>query len=159
VEATREVTSSVQVRRCPAAVRGNHPTSKSECPPTQLQNWLHSEVQSTTIKRFTFSSYCQGACCYILILICVLSTAQQAIAHHATGGNTPSNFGRVSIRLAHPVIGLDHFAFVVAIGCLRLGKYVASLSQPDLCWQHWRELEFIYSALTYWQLKRRSPFQ
>jgi len=52
-----------------------------------------------TIKRFTFQATAKALGCYILILICVLSTAQQAIAHHATGGNTPSiTFGRVSIR-------------------------------------------------------------
>ncbi|AFZ48528.1 hydrogenase accessory protein [Cyanobacterium stanieri PCC 7202] len=41
-----------------------------------------------------------------------------AFAHHPTGGNTPDNFfeGFMS-GLGHPVIGLDHFAFIIAIGC------------------------------------------
>lgn len=53
----------------------------------------------------------------------VLSMAQQALAHHALGGNIPSNFweGFVS-GLAHPVIGLDHLAFVVAVGLIAAGR-------------------------------------
>lgn len=41
-----------------------------------------------------------------------------ALAHHPTGGNTPINFfeGFMS-GLGHPIIGLDHFAFIIAIGC------------------------------------------
>ncbi|HEX2827669.1 MAG TPA: HupE/UreJ family protein [Burkholderiales bacterium] len=40
-----------------------------------------------------------------------------AHAHHAMGGTTPSNFfeGFVS-GLAHPVIGIDHLLFVLAVG-------------------------------------------
>jgi urease accessory protein len=42
-----------------------------------------------------------------------------AFAHHVMGGRTPVNFveGLLS-GLSHPVIGLDHFAAVVAVGCL-----------------------------------------
>lgn len=40
-------------------------------------------------------------------------------AHHAMGGETPGTFieGLIS-GLAHPVIGLDHLAFIVAIGLM-----------------------------------------
>lgn len=42
-----------------------------------------------------------------------------AVAHHATGGRTPTSFWEGLLSgLAHPVIGLDHLAFVVAIGLL-----------------------------------------
>lgn len=53
----------------------------------------------------------------------LLSLPQPALAHHATGGRTPANFleGFVS-GLAHPVIGLDHLAFVVAVGLLAAGQ-------------------------------------
>jgi urease accessory protein len=52
-----------------------------------------------------------------------LITAQQALAHHATGGKTPTNFFEGFISgLAHPVIGLDHLAFVVAIGLIAAGQ-------------------------------------
>jgi urease accessory protein len=43
--------------------------------------------------------------------------ASPAFAHHAMGGTVPTTFfeGLLS-GLAHPVIGPDHFAFIVAIG-------------------------------------------
>lgn len=42
-----------------------------------------------------------------------------AIAHHVTGGNLPDNsIAGLLSGLAHPVIGIDHLAFVVAIGLL-----------------------------------------
>jgi len=42
-----------------------------------------------------------------------------AMAHHPLGGRLPSNFfeGFMS-GVAHPVIGLDHFVFVIAVGLL-----------------------------------------
>lgn len=48
-----------------------------------------------------------------------LATIQPALAHHPFGGETPNNLltGFLS-GLGHPIIGLDHFAFVVAIGLL-----------------------------------------
>ena len=42
-----------------------------------------------------------------------------ALAHHLMGGHTPSTFGEgILSGLGHPVIGLDHLAAVVAVGCL-----------------------------------------
>ena len=45
--------------------------------------------------------------------------AAPAFAHHVMGGRMPATFleGMLS-GLGHPVIGLDHFAAVVAVGCL-----------------------------------------
>ena len=45
--------------------------------------------------------------------------AGPAFAHHVMGGKMPVSFvdGLLS-GLGHPVIGLDHFAAVVAVGCL-----------------------------------------
>lgn len=55
----------------------------------------------------------------IAILLICLATTQPALAHHAMGGRTPVNFFEGFISgLAHPIIGLDHFAFVVAVGLL-----------------------------------------
>lgn len=55
--------------------------------------------------------------------ILFLCTAQQALAHHALGGETPTNFFEGFLSgLAHPVIGLDHLAFVVAIGLIAAGQ-------------------------------------
>ncbi|GAB4162024.1 MAG: hypothetical protein Fur0046_40560 [Cyanobacteria bacterium J069] len=55
----------------------------------------------------------------LMLLAGLLLCAEPAMAHHATGGETPTTFldGFLS-GLAHPVIGLDHFAFVVAVGLL-----------------------------------------
>lgn len=42
-----------------------------------------------------------------------------AFAHHAMGGATPSTWGQAIISgIAHPVIGLDHLAFLIAAGML-----------------------------------------
>lgn len=56
---------------------------------------------------------------FLLTFFSSLMIAQKVLAHHAFGGKTPTNLfeGFVS-GLAHPVIGLDHFAFVVASGLL-----------------------------------------
>src|SRR5215468_12482770 len=48
-----------------------------------------------------------------------LAMAEPAAAHHVMGGVMPTTAmqGLMS-GLGHPVIGLDHFAAVVAVGCL-----------------------------------------
>ena len=47
------------------------------------------------------------------------SLAEPAFAHHVMGGRMPATFGEgILSGLGHPVIGLDHFAAVVAVGCL-----------------------------------------
>ena len=60
-------------------------------------------------------------------LIAVLSTTS-AQAHHVMDGMLPSTFveGLLS-GLGHPIIGPDHFAFVVAVGLERiLGEELGS---------------------------------
>lgn len=55
-----------------------------------------------------------------LALVVVLSVAAEpALAHHVMGGRMPVTFmdGLLS-GLGHPIIGLDHLAAVLAIGCL-----------------------------------------
>jgi len=43
--------------------------------------------------------------------------ASPAFAHHAMGGKLPTTFAEGLLSgLAHPVLGPDHFAFVIAIG-------------------------------------------
>jgi urease accessory protein len=45
--------------------------------------------------------------------------AEPALAHHVMGGRMPATFSDGLLSgLGHPVIGLDHFAAVVAVGCL-----------------------------------------
>jgi urease accessory protein len=58
-------------------------------------------------------------------LIGFLATAEllyspfPALAHHALGGKTPTHaFAGFLSGLAHPIIGIDHLAFVIAAGLL-----------------------------------------
>src|SRR4029079_3911091 len=52
-------------------------------------------------------------------LIVFVAAAEPAFAHHVMGGRMASTFGGGLVSgLGHPVIGIDHFAAVVAIGCL-----------------------------------------
>jgi urease accessory protein len=45
--------------------------------------------------------------------------ADPALAHHLMGGRMPSTFAEGLLSgLGHPIIGIDHFAAVVAVGCL-----------------------------------------
>ncbi|MGL5835014.1 MAG: HupE/UreJ family protein [Waterburya sp.] len=55
----------------------------------------------------------------VLLSINLLFNVSPALAHHAMGGELPSTLGAGFISgLAHPVIGIDHLAFVIAIGLL-----------------------------------------
>ena len=68
----------------------------------------------------------------------LLSVATPALAHHPLGGRIPGNFfeGFMS-GLAHPVIGLDHLAFIVAVG------FLSALNPGKL----WLPLSFVLAAL------------
>jgi urease accessory protein len=49
----------------------------------------------------------------------LLASLTPAFAHHVMGGATPVTFGQGLLSgLAHPVIGFDHLAVVIAVGCL-----------------------------------------
>jgi urease accessory protein len=72
-----------------------------------------------------------------LSLIVLALGSAPAFAHHVMGGRTPATFVEgVLSGLGHPVIGLDHLAAVVAIGCLaaahREGYALASYWQWSL---------------------------
>lgn len=59
------------------------------------------------------------------LILLVLGSAP-AFAHHLMGGRTPASFAEGLLSgLGHPVIGLDHFAAVVAVGCLAAAHRVA----------------------------------
>lgn len=52
---------------------------------------------------------------FSVIILCSFPIA--ANAHHPMGGTTPNNFGAGFLSgLGHPIIGIDHFAFIVASG-------------------------------------------
>ena len=47
----------------------------------------------------------------------LLAGTNAALAHHVMGGQLPQTFGEGLLSgVGHPVIGVDHFAFVVAVG-------------------------------------------
>lgn len=52
-----------------------------------------------------------------LVAIMALALAQPAAAHHPMGGATPSNLmeGLLS-GFGHPIIGVDHLLFIIAVG-------------------------------------------
>ena len=53
----------------------------------------------------------------VLSALLVLLVAVPAYAHHPMGGVTPSTFGEGLLSgIGHPIIGLDHLAFVIGIG-------------------------------------------
>src|SRR5262245_66502724 len=50
-------------------------------------------------------------------LLLLALSATNASAHHVMGGRTPATF-MDGLLSGHPIIGIDHFAAVVAVGCL-----------------------------------------
>jgi urease accessory protein len=53
------------------------------------------------------------------IVLAALSLAGPAFAHHPMGGAMPATFAQGLLSgLGHPVIGFDHLAAVVAVGCI-----------------------------------------
>lgn len=52
------------------------------------------------------------------VLFAVVAAAgEPAFAHHAMGGGTPSTFAQGLLSgLGHPIIGIDHLAFLAAVG-------------------------------------------
>jgi urease accessory protein len=54
-----------------------------------------------------------------LSLVALALNAAPAIAHHVMGGSMPNTFGEgILSGLGHPIIGFDHFAALVAVGCI-----------------------------------------
>lgn len=52
-----------------------------------------------------------------LASLALAATCVPALAHHAMGGEMPQTFAQGLLSgLGHPLIGIDHFAFVVAVG-------------------------------------------
>ncbi|MGK7951606.1 MAG: HupE/UreJ family protein [Xenococcaceae cyanobacterium] len=67
-----------------------------------------------------------------LIAIAILIIGiEPAHAHHPMGGATPANFSQGLLSgLAHPIIGLDHLVFVIAIGLLATFRKLLGLVIP-----------------------------
>ncbi len=79
-------------------------------------------------RRISFSPMMRHAALAAVLLIA--AGAPAAIAHHPMGGTTPKTFmhGLLS-GFGHPVIGIDHFAFIVAMG-IAVGASGLSLAWP-----------------------------
>jgi urease accessory protein len=55
----------------------------------------------------------------LAVIIALGFAVEPALAHHVTGGKMPVTFSDGLLSgLGHPIIGLDHLAAVIAIGCL-----------------------------------------
>lgn len=69
-----------------------------------------------------------------LAMLSLMAYAAPTFAHHAMGGKTPETFDQGLLSgFAHPVIGLDHFAFLVVIALLAMilkspARYLVPLS-------------------------------
>jgi urease accessory protein len=76
-----------------------------------------------TSKIFGSSKLFGQARLFTFLMLALLSVATPAFAHHAMGGKMPSNFvGGFLSGLAHPLIGSDHFAFIIAVGLLAVTR-------------------------------------
>ena len=59
----------------------------------------------------------------LLTLLAAAMVAMPAFAHHPTGGEAPQSVWHGLLSgLAHPVIGLDHLAFIVLVGLAAAGS-------------------------------------
>jgi len=64
---------------------------------------------------------------FAIAFVAVGLSHASAFAHHLMGGRTPATFTEGMLSgLGHPVIGLDHFAAVIAVGCLAAAHRSAS---------------------------------
>lgn len=55
----------------------------------------------------------------LLIAVAALSVSAPALAHHPMGGATPATLTEGLLSgVGHPILGLDHFAFIIAVGLL-----------------------------------------
>jgi urease accessory protein len=60
---------------------------------------------------------------FVVALIVLVTAGEPAFAHHVMGGRMAATFGEGLLSgLGHPVIGIDHFAAVVAIGCIAAAR-------------------------------------
>jgi urease accessory protein len=78
---------------------------------SEFQSWVRGNGMAQ--KAFIFG----------IAVVCLLLAATPSLAHHAMDGKMPSNFSQGFLSgLAHPVIGLDHLAFIVSVGLLAVTK-------------------------------------
>src|SRR5262245_6809064 len=77
---------------------------------------LCAAVEAVSLEKWRINRQIQRLS---LSLIVLAISGAPAFAHHMMGGRTPATFGEgILSGLGHPIIGLDHLAAVVAVGCL-----------------------------------------
>jgi urease accessory protein len=55
----------------------------------------------------------------LIALLAAMAAGEPALAHHVMGGQMPTSFAQGLLSgLGHPIIGVDHLAAVIAVGCL-----------------------------------------
>lgn len=81
------------------------------------------------MKMWRRSMYTAGTAS-VAALVLNLAAALPAHAHHVMGGRMPSTFAEGLLSgLGHPLIGIDHLAFIVAVG-LAVGVAGLHLAMP-----------------------------
>jgi len=77
-------------------------------------------MKNSTESALRLCQYIAGS---IGLIVFSLGVSTPVLAHHALSGKLPGNGWEGFLSgLAHPVIGFDHFAFVVAVGLLAATK-------------------------------------
>jgi urease accessory protein len=65
---------------------------------------------------------------WLALAVALFAAADPTFAHHLMGGKIPATFGEgILSGLGHPVIGIDHFAAVVAVGCIAAAHRAGAL--------------------------------
>ena len=88
-------------------------------------------LKSTLVPKLVSNFWRVGLVFVSIISFSFLLGHNPAMAHHPFGGNTPTNFWQGFLSgLGHPIIGVDHFAFVVAVGLLAALKSQGGMAIP-----------------------------
>lgn len=81
-------------------------------------------------KRKFFLGFAASLLCSFSLLI---TAAFPVLAHHPNGGAIPRNFAEGFLSgLGHPVIGIDHLVFVVALGLLAALSFKRGIIMPAI---------------------------
>jgi urease accessory protein len=77
----------------------------------------HTQIMAQALRAAHPAPHVKNAAMSLLLILLALFLASPALAHHPLGGAAPQTVAHGLISgLAHPVIGLDHLAFIVLIG-------------------------------------------
>lgn len=75
---------------------------------------------------------------HLAMLVGLIMAAMPAWAHHPMGGQAPTSlFEGMASGVAHPIIGIDHFVFLLAVGLVAVG----------LRHRYWIPLPFVLATI------------